>query len=60
MYGWIWGASCRGNAWVRALISLVLVLGGGGPCCSSTCSRGPEALLPFNDVTGDEGSGATP
>ncbi|CAL9486831.1 hypothetical protein SUDANB120_03169 [Streptomyces sp. enrichment culture] len=58
MYGWIW-RHLPGNAWVRALISLVLVLAVVYVLFQYVFPWA-EPLLPFNDVTVDEGSGATP
>ncbi|MER6251748.1 MULTISPECIES: hypothetical protein [Streptomyces] len=58
MYGWIW-RHLPGNAWVRALISLVLVLAAVFVLFQYVFPWA-EPLLPFNDVTVDEGSGATP
>jgi hypothetical protein len=57
MYGWIW-RHLPGNAWVRALISLVLVLAVVFVLFQYVFPWA-EPLLPFNDVTVDEGSGAT-
>ncbi|MFI1830210.1 hypothetical protein ACH41E_27805 [Streptomyces sp. NPDC020412] len=61
MYGWIW-RHLPGNAWVRALISLVLVLGI-VYLLFQYVFPWAEPLLPFNDVTvdgagGDTGTGA--
>lgn len=58
MYGWIW-RHLPGNAWVRALISLVLVLAVVFVLFQYVFPWA-EPLLPFGDVTVDEGSGATP
>lgn len=53
MYGWIW-RHLPGNAPVRALISLVLVLGA-VYLLFQYVFPWAEPLLPFNDVTVDEG-----
>lgn len=58
MYGWIW-RHLPGNAWVRLVISLVLVLAVVFVLFQYVFPWA-EPLLPFNDVTVDEGSGATP
>ncbi|WP_179120293.1 hypothetical protein [Streptomyces tsukubensis] len=56
MYGWVW-RHLPGNAWVKALISLLLA-------CAVVyllfqyVFPWAEPLLPFNDVTVDEGMGA--
>ncbi|WBB64789.1 hypothetical protein O7599_19610 [Streptomyces sp. WMMC500] len=54
MYGWIW-RHLPGNALVRALISLILVLGIVFLLFQYVFPWA-EPLLPFNDVTVDEGA----
>ncbi|GLF96687.1 hypothetical protein [Streptomyces yaizuensis] len=60
MYGWIW-RHLPGNAWVRALISLALLLAVVYGLFQYVFPWA-EPLLPFNDVTvdgaGDGGAGA--
>ncbi|MFJ6631049.1 hypothetical protein ACIQMR_06485 [Streptomyces sp. NPDC091376] len=51
MYGWIW-RHLPGNAWVRAFISLVLVLAVVYGLFQYVFPWA-EPLLPFNDVTVD-------
>ncbi|MFF0446148.1 hypothetical protein ACFYT4_06995 [Streptomyces sp. NPDC004609] len=51
MYGWIW-RHLPGNAWVRAFISLVLVLAMVYVLFQYVFPWA-EPLLPFNDVTVD-------
>ncbi|MFD3661657.1 hypothetical protein ACFWVF_13850 [Streptomyces sp. NPDC058659] len=51
MYGWIW-RQLPGNAWVRALISIVLVLAVVYALFQYVFPWA-EPLLPFNDVTVD-------
>lgn len=53
MYGWIW-RHLPGNAWVRALISLLLVLAV-VYILFQYVFPWAEPLLPFNDVTVDDG-----
>lgn len=59
MYAWIW-RHLPGNAWVKALISLVLVLAIVYALFQYVFPWA-EPLLPFNDVTVDNGmpAGAT-
>lgn len=56
MYGWIW-RQLPGSTLVRALISLVLVLGVVFLLFQYVFPWA-EPLLPFNDVTVDGGEGA--
>jgi Fe2+ transport system protein B len=56
MYGWIW-RHLPGNTWLKALISLVLVLGV-VYLLFQFVFPWAEPLLPFNDVTVDEGMSA--
>lgn len=56
MYGWIW-RHLPGNAWVRALISLVLALVVVYVLFQYVFPWA-EPLLPFNDVTVDNGMAA--
>ncbi|ANW19227.1 hypothetical protein [Streptomyces clavuligerus] len=59
MYGWIW-RHLPGNAWIRALISLVLVLAAVYVLFQYVFPWA-EPLLPFNDVTVDgAGAGSAP
>ncbi|MGK5533877.1 hypothetical protein [Streptomyces sp. URMC 129] len=53
MYGWIW-RHLPGNVLVRGLISLLLVLGA-VYLLFEYVFPWAEPLLPFNDVTVDEG-----
>ncbi|WP_199827734.1 MULTISPECIES: hypothetical protein [Streptomyces] len=53
MYGWIW-RHLPGNVLVRALISLLLALGA-VYLLFEYVFPWAEPLLPFNDVTVDEG-----
>ncbi|MFI9205668.1 hypothetical protein [Streptomyces sp. NPDC053048] len=53
MYVWIW-RHLPGNAWVKALISLLLVLGVVYVLFQYVFPWA-EPLLPFNDVTVDNG-----
>ncbi|WP_200948275.1 MULTISPECIES: hypothetical protein [unclassified Kitasatospora] len=55
MYGWIW-RHLPGNALVRAVLSLLLVLGAVYVLFQFVFPWA-EPLLPFGDVTVDEGSG---
>ncbi|MFE5851603.1 hypothetical protein ACFQ61_00040 [Streptomyces sp. NPDC056500] len=55
MYGWIW-RHLPGNAWLRALLSLALVLMAVYVLFQHVFPWA-EPLLPFNDVTVD-GAGA--
>jgi uncharacterized membrane protein YfcA len=55
MYGWIW-RHLPGNAWVRALISLVLLLITVYVLFQYVFPWA-EPLLPFNDVTVDNNNG---
>ncbi|GAA2237516.1 hypothetical protein GCM10010232_25380 [Streptomyces amakusaensis] len=57
MYGWIW-RHLPGNAWVRAFISLVLVLGAVYVLFQYVFPWA-EPLLPFGDVTVDGASADT-
>ncbi|GAB2574592.1 hypothetical protein GCM10027168_04380 [Streptomyces capparidis] len=57
MYGWIW-RHLPGNVWVRALISLALILGIVYVLFQHVFPWA-EPLLPFGDVTVDSGHGAT-
>jgi hypothetical protein len=56
MYGWIW-RHLPGNAWVRAGISLVLMLAV-VYLLFQYIFPWAEPLLPFNDVTVDNGMAA--
>jgi Fe2+ transport system protein B len=56
MYGWIW-RHLPGNLWVKAFISLVLVLAVVYVLFQYVFPWA-EPLLPFNDVTVDQGTGA--
>jgi hypothetical protein len=56
MYGWIW-RHLPGNVWVRSLLSLVLVLAVVYVLFQYVFPWA-EPLLPFNDVTVDEGMAA--
>ena len=51
MYGWIW-RHLPGNAWVRALISLVLIVAAVYVLFQYVFPWA-EPLLPFNEVTVD-------
>ncbi|RFU86436.1 hypothetical protein DY218_12035 [Streptomyces triticagri] len=53
MYGWIW-RHLPGNVWLKALVSLVLVLGV-VYLLFEYVFPWAEPLLPFNDVTVDQG-----
>ncbi|MCC3652834.1 MULTISPECIES: hypothetical protein [Streptomyces] len=56
MYGWIW-RQLPGNTWVRALLSLVLVLAIVFVLFQYVFPWA-EPLLPFGDVTVDNGGGS--
>ncbi|RII11249.1 hypothetical protein DSC45_28590 [Streptomyces sp. YIM 130001] len=53
MYGWIW-RHLPGNAWLKALVSLVLALAV-VYLLFEYVFPWAEPLLPFNDVTVDQG-----
>ncbi|WP_158677778.1 hypothetical protein [Streptomyces sp. SPB074] len=53
MYGWIW-RHLPGNAWVKALLSLLLALAAVFLLFQYVFPWA-EPLLPFNDVTVDQG-----
>jgi Fe2+ transport system protein B len=55
MYGWIW-RHLPGNAWLRAIISLVLALAV-VYLLFQVVFPWAEPLLPFNDVTVDNNNG---
>jgi Fe2+ transport system protein B len=55
MYGWIW-RHLPGNVWVKALISLVLILAVVYVLFQYVFPWA-EPLLPFNDVTVDQSAG---
>ncbi|MDX6355516.1 MAG: hypothetical protein QOF98_2419 [Streptomyces sp.] len=55
MYGWIW-RHLPGNAWVRAAISLLMILAV-VYLLFQYIFPWAEPLLPFNDVTVDNNSG---
>ncbi|MEV5277295.1 MULTISPECIES: hypothetical protein [unclassified Streptomyces] len=57
MYGWIW-RHLPGNTWLRAFISLAMVLVIVYVLFQYVFPWA-EPLLPFNDVTVDQGMGAT-
>ncbi|MFI8850590.1 hypothetical protein [Streptomyces sp. 891-h] len=57
MYGWIW-RHLPGNVYVRALISVVLVVGVVFLLFQYVFPWA-EPLLPFNDVTVDGAAGST-
>ncbi|MDI3384801.1 hypothetical protein QIS99_00980 [Streptomyces sp. B-S-A8] len=56
MYGWIW-RHLPGNTWLKALLSLALVVGFVFLLFQYVFPWA-EPLLPFNDVTVNEGMGA--
>lgn len=56
MYGWIW-RHLPGDTWLKALIAVLLTLGV-VYLLFQYVFPWAEPLLPFNDVTVDEGMGA--
>ncbi|GAA3373318.1 hypothetical protein GCM10020367_32790 [Streptomyces sannanensis] len=56
MYGWIW-RHLPGNTWVKAFISLLLILGTVYVLFQYVFPWA-EPLLPFSDVTVDESMGS--
>lgn len=57
MYGWIW-RHLPGNVWVRALLALLLALAAVYVLFQYVYPWA-EPLLPFGDVTVDEGGAAS-